>query len=81
MNLILSQNTGTAMADLDQTYAGFFYRVNPNYELIIIGEFPQGRVMSITANDAHHLVSAHLRREDQAAPIRARESLYAWRGL
>jgi hypothetical protein len=50
--------SGNSMTDLDQSYSGFFYHVNPKYELILLGEFPQARYMSITADDSHHTTSA-----------------------
>jgi hypothetical protein len=56
--------SGNSMTDLDQSYAGFFYHVNPKYELILIGEFPQSRYMSITADDSHHTTSATIHDAD-----------------
>ncbi len=50
-----SKGKGNGMTDLDQTYAGFFYRVDPRYELILLGEFPRARYLSIKLDDGHFL--------------------------
>ena len=47
------QGDGGSSTDLDQSYGGFFFRVNPNYELIVIGEYPKARYLSITLDDSH----------------------------
>ncbi len=68
VNLYMGSPDGDNMTDLDQTYAGFFYRVNPKYELILIGEYPRGRYFSITADDGHHSTSATIHDSD-VSPI------------
>lgn len=40
-------------ADLIETYAAIFYRVNPGYEVLFIGNFPQSRFLDIAAEDSH----------------------------
>ena len=49
-----AKGSGNSMTDLDQTYAGFFYRVDPRYELILLGEFPRARYLSIKVDDGHY---------------------------
>jgi hypothetical protein len=44
---------GKNAGDLTETYAGFFYNVNPGYEVLIVGEFPQSRYLNIAADDSH----------------------------
>jgi len=39
--------------DLNSTYAKVFYKVDPRYQLIIIGNFPNARFFSATNYDAH----------------------------
>ncbi len=54
----LAPGSGRNMTDFDQLYGGFFYRVNPNYELIVIGEFPRARIFSITLDDSHYVTQS-----------------------
>jgi hypothetical protein len=49
----VSSSTGQNAADLIETYAGFFYHVNPGYEIILIGNFPQSRYLNVAADDSH----------------------------
>jgi hypothetical protein len=39
--------------DLNSTYYKIFYKVNPAYQLIIVGSFPDSRYFSVTNYDAH----------------------------
>jgi hypothetical protein len=40
-------------ADLNAVYNKLFYQVNPKYEIIIVGTYPNTRFFSVTAYDAH----------------------------
>ncbi len=53
MRLPAALGHGRMLTDPDQWYGGFFYRVNPRYELIVIGEFPRSRTLSLTIDDSH----------------------------
>ena len=53
IRLPAAQGHGRMMTDPDQWYGGFFYHVNPRYELIVIGEFPKSRTLSLTIDDSH----------------------------
>jgi hypothetical protein len=55
------QGDGTSSTDLDQSYGGFFFRVNPRYELILIGEYPRARYLSVTLDDSHFTTLTWLR--------------------
>src|SRR5580700_1623702 len=44
---------GSQGGDLNAVYAKIFYKVNPAYQLIIVGQFANARYFSITNNDAH----------------------------
>jgi len=46
-------STGPNAGDLTETYAGFFYLVNPNYEVILVGDFPQSKFFNIAVDDSH----------------------------
>ena len=49
-----SSGSGGAQAgDLNAAYNKIFYKVNPAYQIIIIGQFDNSRYMSITNYDAH----------------------------
>jgi len=43
----------TESGDLNAIYAKIIYKVNPAYQLIIVGQFDNSRYMSITNYDAH----------------------------
>ncbi|HXM43041.1 MAG TPA: hypothetical protein VN924_17435 [Bryobacteraceae bacterium] len=48
--------TGTGASsggDLNSIYAKIFYKVNPAYQLIVVGTFPNARYFSITDYDMH----------------------------
>lgn len=47
------KSTGQWASDLEQTYALLFYRANPKYQLILLGEYPQARYFSISVDDNH----------------------------
>lgn len=50
----LASGSGQAAGgDLNSIYQQVFYQVNPNYQLIILGSFPNARYFSITDYDAH----------------------------
>src|SRR5262249_28767154 len=42
---------GPSKTDLNDTYWQMFYKVDPRYQLIIVGNFPNARYFSLTAND------------------------------
>jgi len=44
-------------ADLNSVYSQIYFKVNPKYQLIIVGTFPQARYFSITAYDEHEAIS------------------------
>jgi hypothetical protein len=44
---------GTSGGDLNSIYSKIFYKVNPAYQLIIVGSFPNARYFSITDYDEH----------------------------
>jgi len=48
-----TKSNGADAADLIETYAGFFYYVNPKYEILLIGNFPQSRYLNIATDDSH----------------------------
>ena len=48
-----SNGQGGEGADLNASYNKLFYQVNPKYEIIIVGNFPNTRFFSVTAYDAH----------------------------
>jgi hypothetical protein len=52
-----SFDTGTAGGDRNTTYDVMFYRIDPRYELVFIGEFPKARFFSWTIYDDHVAVS------------------------
>lgn len=48
---------GSSKTDLSDTYWQIFYKVDPHYQLIIVGSYPNARYFSLTANDDHYLLS------------------------
>jgi len=49
-----STGSGAAqLGDLNSIYAKIFYKVNPAYQLIIVGQYANSRYFSITNYDAH----------------------------
>jgi len=44
---------GSQAGDLNSIYSKIWYKVNPAYQLIIVGDFPNARYFSITNYDAH----------------------------
>jgi len=48
-----SGSGGGQGGDLNSIYAKIFYKVNPAYQLIIVGSFPDARYFSVTNYDAH----------------------------
>jgi hypothetical protein len=48
-----SEGQGTQGSDLNSDYYKLFYKVDPRYEIIILGTFPNTRYFSITDYDAH----------------------------
>ena len=48
---------GGQEGDLNSIYFKMFYKVDPRYQLIIVGTFPNGRYFAITAYDAHGAIS------------------------
>jgi hypothetical protein len=45
--------SGTEGSDLNSQYYKMFYQVDPSYEIVILGTFPNTRYFSITDYDAH----------------------------
>ena len=48
---------GSSKTDLNDTYWQMYYKVDPRYQLIVVGSFPNARFFSLTANDDHYLLS------------------------
>lgn len=48
---------GISNTDLNDTYWQMFYQVDPRYQLIVVGNFPNARFFSLTAYDDHYLPS------------------------
>jgi streptogramin lyase len=48
---------GASKTDLNDTYWQMYYKVDPRYQLIVVGSFPNARFFSLTANDDHYLAS------------------------
>ncbi len=54
----LGRGTGsTGYGDLNSTYFQAYFKVNPQYQLILIGEFPNARYFSTSLYDAHSAIS------------------------
>jgi hypothetical protein len=51
---------GGHYADLNSVYNQVFFKVDPRYQIIVVGTFPQGRYFSITVYDDHQAVSQNL---------------------
>jgi hypothetical protein len=43
--------------DLNATYYQLYFQVNPKYQLILVGTFPNTRYFSVSLNDAHSALS------------------------
>lgn len=61
--------------DRNTTYSTIFYRVNPQYELILIGEYPQARYMSIVPYDDHLAIVSSLY-DSQITPLPGYQNPY-----
>jgi hypothetical protein len=48
---------GHEYGDLNATYYQMFFKVDPQYQLILVGNFPNTRYFSIALNDAHQALS------------------------
>jgi hypothetical protein len=48
-----SSGNGTEGSDLNSQYYKMFYKVDPSYEIVILGDFPNTRYFSITNYDTH----------------------------
>jgi hypothetical protein len=46
--------------DLNATYYQIFYKVDPQYQLIVLGNFPNARYFSVALNDAHQALSGSI---------------------
>jgi len=53
INLTASSGAVTAEGDLNATYYTIFFKVDPRYQLIVLGDFPNARYMNIAPYDAH----------------------------
>ncbi len=51
--LLASMSAGGNLSDLTETYAGFYFHVNPGYEVILVGDFPQSNYLNIGVDDGH----------------------------
>jgi hypothetical protein len=47
----------SAQGDLNATYYQMFFKVDPSYQLIIVGDFPNARYFSVSTYDAHSAIS------------------------
>jgi len=43
--------------DLNAVYWRIYYKINPKYQLILVGEYPNARYFSVTAYDDHSAIS------------------------
>jgi len=50
-------NGSLEYGDLNAVYYQMFFKVDPRYELILMGDFPNTRYFSISLNDAHSALS------------------------
>ncbi len=57
--------------DLNTKYRLVFFKVDPRYELIILGTFPNARAFSITAYDEHSAISEYIL-DTNIVPLTAR---------
>ncbi len=48
---------GGSKTDLNDTYWFIYYKVDPRYQLIVVGSFPNARFFSLSANDDHYQLS------------------------
>ena len=48
---------GGEYPDLNTLYNQIYFKVNPNYQLIVLGAFPQARYFSISVYDEHEAIS------------------------
>jgi hypothetical protein len=48
---------GVEYGDLNATYYQLYFKVDPRYQLILVGEFPNTRYFSISLNDTHSALS------------------------
>lgn len=48
---------GQTKTDVNDTFWPFYYKVNPRYQLIIVGNFPNARFFSVSAYDDHYQLS------------------------
>src|SRR5579862_9552508 len=57
INLNSGNGSGGQGGDLNAIYWKIWYKVNPKYELILLGNFPNARYFSVTAYDDHSAIS------------------------
>jgi len=50
----------TKYGDLNAVYYQLYYKVDPRYQLILVGTFPNTRYFSVSLNDEHSLLSGSL---------------------
>ena len=62
--LTMAVSQSNMAADLNAIYTRFYYQVNPAYELIVLGTFPNARFMSASVYDDHLLVVGDLKDSD-----------------
>jgi streptogramin lyase len=55
---------GPSFTDLNDTFWKFTYAVNPRYQIILLGNFPNARYFSVAAYDEHSLISQSLLDKD-----------------
>jgi hypothetical protein len=51
---------GTEYGDLNAVYYQLFFKVDPQYQLIVLGTFPNTRYFSLALNDAHQALSGSI---------------------
>ena len=49
--------SGQTRTDANDTFWPFYYKVNPRYQLVIVGNFPNARFFSVSAYDDHYQLS------------------------
>ncbi len=64
-------STGKA-GDLNSTYYKLYFKVDPRYQIILLGTFPDARYFSITLYDAHSAVSQSLT-DTSIAPLTSQQ--------
>lgn len=71
------EQTGSAhfAGDLNSTYGTAYYRVNPQFELILVGEYAQARYMSVVPYDDHLAIVTSLQ-DSEIVPLPGYQNPY-----